>query len=86
MFTEWRKNMKNKEKITEVCYFVASICFYLTSFLNFSVINNVGLGVVYLCLGSIFLCLGVAQINKIKAKKQENEAQKDETFENHSRN
>ena len=59
----------NKEKITFICFLIASICFYIVSIMNF-IDNNTGTAVTFLCLGSAFLCLPFTHLNKDKNDKE----------------
>ena len=55
----------NKEKITFICFLIASICFYISAaFCFMDEITDSGMGVVNLCLGSAFLCLSSTHLNK----------------------
>lgn len=59
---------KQKEKITFICYLVASICFYVSAIIG--IITKEGSNwVVNLCLGSAFLCLSTTHLNKEKDSK-----------------
>lgn len=58
----------NKEKITFICFLIASICFYIVSIMNF-IDNNTSTAVIFLCLGSAFLCLSFTHLNKDKTIK-----------------
>ena len=58
----------NKEKITFICFLVASIGFYIVSIMNF-IDKNTSIAVVFLCLGSSFLCLSSTHRNKDKNNK-----------------
>lgn len=63
---EEQKN--NKEKITFICFLIASICFYISAIIN--IISKDGSNwVVNLCLGSAFLCLSTTHLNKDKNNK-----------------
>lgn len=59
----------NKEKITFICFLIASICFYIVSIMNF-IDNNTSTAVIFLCLGSAFLCLSFTHLNKDKNNKE----------------
>lgn len=60
-------NKNKKEKITFICYLIASICFYISAIIGiFSKSSN---WVVNLCLGSAFLCLSTTHLNKDKNDK-----------------
>lgn len=56
--------MKNdkSEKISFICYLVASICFYISGILG--IINKEDKWIIGLCLGSAFLCLSTTYLNK----------------------
>ncbi len=54
----------NKEKLSFICYLVASICFYISSIIE--IISKDRNWVVNLCLGSAFLCLSTTHLNKDK--------------------
>ena len=57
----------NKEKITFICFLIASICFYISAIFCFiSETTDSSMGVVHLCLGSAFLCLSSTHLNKEK--------------------
>lgn len=57
----------NKERITFICFLVASICFYISAIFCFiSETTDRSMGVVNLCLGSTFLCLSSTHLNKDK--------------------
>lgn len=55
----------NKEKICFVCFFTASICYYIIAIMGIFSKNDSN-WVVSLCLGSAFLCLATTHINKDK--------------------
>lgn len=58
-----------KEKISFICFLVASICFYICALFCFmSEETDNSTGVINLCLGSSFLCLSTTHLNKIKSK------------------
>lgn len=59
----------NNERITFICFIVASICFYVISIMNF-IDNNTSTSVIFLCLGSSFLCLSSTHLNKDKNNKK----------------
>lgn len=55
------------EKISFICFLIASICFYIIGISN--IISKDGSSwVVNLCLGSAFLCLSTTHLNKDKKK------------------
>ena len=58
---ENEKNEKN-EKIA-VLYFIAAVCFYVTSIICF-IGRKSGTAVVFMCLGSANLCLGGVYLDK----------------------
>ncbi len=63
--------MKNdkREKISFVCFLIASICFYISAIFCFmSETTDNSKGVVNLCLGSAFLCLSTTHLNKKEDK------------------
>lgn len=61
-------NNDKKEKITFICYLIASICFYISAIIGiFSKTDSNW--VVNLCLGSTFLCLSTTHLNKDKNDK-----------------
>lgn len=69
-----KNKQKNKEKITFICFLVASICFYISGII--SIVSKDGSnGAVNICLGSAFLCLSTTHLNKEK-NKRENENEK----------
>ncbi len=53
-----------KEKKRAILFYLASICFYLTSIICFTSKNDTSMGIVWLCLGSAMLCLGGTYLNK----------------------
>ncbi len=50
------------EKISFICYLIASVCFYISGILD--IINKDDNWVIGLCLGSAFLCLSTTHLNK----------------------
>ncbi len=63
------KQKDNKEKITFICFLVASICFYISAIFCFiSETTDNSRGVINLCLGSAFLCLSTTHLNKNQDK------------------
>lgn len=63
------KQKNNKEKITFICFLIASICFYIVSIMNF-IDNNTSTAVIFLCIGSAFLCLSFTHLNESKNNKE----------------
>lgn len=60
--------MEKREKISLVCYLIASICFYVGGIIG--IFSKDGSNwIVNLCLGSAFLCLSTAHLNKINKNK-----------------
>ena len=60
-----KKKQNSKEKITFVCFLIASICFYVSAIVWFiSETTDHSMGVVNLCLGSSFFCLAATHLNK----------------------
>ena len=60
-----KKEQNSKEKITFICFLIASICFYISAaFCFMDEATDSGMGVVNLCLGSAFLCLSSTHLNK----------------------
>lgn len=56
--------MKQKnEKITFICFMIASVCFYICSIIELCN-DETSKAALHLCLGSSFLCLGTTHINK----------------------
>lgn len=53
------------EKISFICFLVASICFYISSIIGI-IIKDGSSWIVNLCLGSAFLCLSTIHLNKYK--------------------
>lgn len=60
--------MIRRDKVSFICYLIASICFYISAIIGI-VNKNESNWVVDLCLGSAFLCLSSTHINKNKDKK-----------------
>ncbi|MDE6427252.1 MAG: hypothetical protein K2K89_14110 [Ruminococcus sp.] len=55
----------NNEKISFICFLIASVCFYISSIID--IINKDGNNwITNFCLGSSFLCLSTTHINKEK--------------------
>lgn len=55
------------EKISFICFLVASICFYISGII--AIMSKDGShGVISLCFGSAFLCLSTTHLNKYKNK------------------
>lgn len=61
------KNKLHEEKITGICYLLASISFYLSAVMDFTGTDG-GNGTVHLCLGSAFLCISFIHLNRDKDK------------------
>lgn len=59
------KQKNNKEKITFLCFLVASICFYISAVIGI-MSKDESSWVVNLCLGSAFLCLSTVHWNRDK--------------------
>lgn len=55
--------MKKSDKISSICFAIASISFYVAAIINF-IQKDTSMGVVYLCLGSTNLCLFSVFMNK----------------------
>ena len=68
-----KEEKNNQEKITFICFIIASICFYISAIFGF--INKSSMAVVHLCLGSTFLCLSSVHYNNYK---KNNDSKKDE--------
>lgn len=66
------KNKLREEKITRICYLLASVCFYLSAVLEFTGTDG-GNGAVNLCLGSAFLCLSCMHLSKDRDKNGKNQ-------------
>ena len=60
-----------KEKISFICYLIASICFYISAVLD--IINKEDNWVIGLCLGTVFLCLSSTHLSKDKGKDKEDQ-------------
>ena len=52
-----------KEKVSFICFLIASICFYFVAVVNF-MDDQTNTAVTYFCLGSAFLCLSTTHLNK----------------------
>lgn len=52
-----------REKISFICFLIASICFYIVSIVNF-IDKNTNTAIIFLCLGSSFFCLSTTHLNK----------------------
>ena len=69
-----RMNNDKKEKVSFICFLIASICFYFVAVVNFmddqtnTAVNfmddQTNTAVTYFCLGSAFLCLSTTHLNK----------------------
>ncbi len=60
---------KNKlNKISFVCFLIASICFYISALFSFMDETTISRGVANIGLGSVFLCLSIAYLNKKEDK------------------
>lgn len=57
-----------KYKTSAILYYIASVCWFIASFLNFTS-DNTWRGVIYLCLGALMLCCGSQALNKYKKSK-----------------
>ena len=60
-----------QEKISFICYLIASICFYISAILD--IINKEDNWVIGLCLGTAFLCLSSTHLSKDKGKDKEDQ-------------
>jgi len=60
---EERMNNDKKEKVSFICFLIASICFYFVAVVNF-MDDQTNTAVTYFCLGSAFLCLSTTHLNK----------------------
>ena len=61
--------MKNGNgKIKNKWFFIASICYYISSIASFFSKDNNHMAVINLCLGSCFLCLSMLDIDKDKKR------------------
>lgn len=58
-----KKQKNNKEKVTFICFLIASICFYISAIIGI-VSKDESNWVVNLCLGSAFLCLSTVYLSK----------------------
>ena len=58
-----RMNNDKKEKVSFICFLIASICFYFVAVVNF-MDDQTNTAVTYFCLGSAFLCLSTTHLNK----------------------
>lgn len=54
-----------REKISFICFLIASICYFFISIMNFIDKNN-SIAVTFLCLGFAFLFLSFTHLNKDK--------------------
>ncbi len=54
-----------KEKISFICFLVASICYFIVGILNFIDKDN-NTALIFLCLGLSNLCLAFTYLNKDK--------------------
>lgn len=71
------KNDDNKtNRIVTILYYIAAICFYIVSLINFFKDGDSSSGVVYFCIGSVFICLGSVYINKDAEGKNKNNKEK----------
>ena len=58
----------NKEKISFICFLIASVCFYISGIIG--IINKNGNNwIANFCLGSSLLCLSTTHLNKDKKNK-----------------
>ncbi len=60
--------MKNTNKITGICFLVASICYFICAVIGF--IDKEDTATVNLCLGACFICLSSAFFSKDKKDKK----------------
>lgn len=65
-----KKGQNKKEKITWICFLLASVCFYIAAIIG--MISKDGNNVnINLCLGSAFLCLSTVQLRKNRNNKEQ---------------